>query len=116
MFTWESMKIELKGDLSLSLLESSFKALVKATEEKEGYWLEMELRDLLEDQGANEIPPEVVEMLIEFEGLFGEPRGLMPKRALHHAITLINGTQPQTCDPICFPTTKKKRLKGLCRR
>lgn len=58
-------------------------------------------------------PLKVTEMLIEFEALFGELRGLPPKRIQDHAITLKNGAHPPNLRPYRYPYFQKNEIKWI---
>lgn len=89
-FEWNGQKVELRGDVSLSRLESSVKTLLKLlTQGDEGLCLcaEGEIERATTDGGDTLI--ELVLLLREFEDLFTEPHSLPPKRDRDHTIRLV---------------------------
>lgn len=52
------------------------------------------MRDWFGLEFHNEIPKQVEDLVLEFEKVFQEPRGLPPSRSHNHSIVLKEGTSP----------------------
>ncbi|XP_044500293.1 uncharacterized protein LOC123221524 [Mangifera indica] len=113
-FEWEGQKVELKGDVSLSKLESSVSTLLKIISNGgHGFCLKSgEEADTCEAE-INEILPTLVPLLNEFEDLFRDPHGLPPERERDHAIRLIEGAQPPNLRPYRYPHFQKNEIERM---
>lgn len=113
-FEWNGQKAELRGDVSLSRLESSVKTLLKLLAQgDEGMYLytEEEMERVMTDGGDTLI--ELVPLLREFEDLFTEPHSLPPKRDRDHAIQLVEGAQPPNVRPYRYPPFQKNEVERI---
>lgn len=52
-------------------------------------------------------------LLFEFEGVLGEPQGLLPKRACDHALCLIKGAQLANVCPYRYPHYQKNKIEKI---
>lgn len=99
-FKWKGEKVELKGDASLTRLETMVEALLKSmTQGDKGFSLKASDDRRTSGEDDENIPVEMTPLLKEFEYLFVEPYGLPPKRERDHAIRLVEGAQPPNLRP-----------------
>lgn len=59
----------------------------------------------------NEIPKQVEDLLLEFEEVFQEPRGLPPSRSHDHSIVLKEGTSPISVQLYRYPYYQKAEIE-----
>lgn len=57
------------------------------------------------------IPPEVQELIHEYQEVFAEPTGLPPKRQCDHRIPLVEGAQPVNLRPYRYNPELKNEIK-----
>lgn len=89
-FEWEGKKTKLKEDMSLSILESSLKAMVNSVKiGGEGFWLECKGVVHLKEVVKVKIKLRLRELLEEYRFLFRELNELSPKRVHDHTIRLL---------------------------
>lgn len=50
--------------------------------------------DTITELNCIEVPPEIVQVLLDYQDIFLEPTGLPQKRACNHTIPLMQGAQP----------------------
>ncbi|XP_040259896.1 uncharacterized protein [Aegilops tauschii subsp. strangulata] len=67
--------------------------------------------DQKEGGGELEIPPEIAELLVQFESLFQDPTGLPPARPFDHKIPLIPGAQPVNIRPYRYNPFQKDEIE-----
>lgn len=51
-------------------------------------------------------------LLMRYDAVFQEPKGLPPKRKKEHAIVLVEGQGPVNVRPYRYPTTTRMRSKS----
>lgn len=99
-FNWEGCRMELKGDLSLSRIESTLKALMNSlVEGGEEYLVELGRGLCDEELEKQMVELRLNKLLRKFECLFREPKGLSLKRDQKHAIRLVPNAQPPNIRP-----------------
>ncbi|KAL2524544.1 Uncharacterized protein Adt_09598 [Abeliophyllum distichum] len=76
------------------------------------YGLVGQLNTILEEE-VTEIPEELKPILIEFDDVFQEPKGLPPERLHDHHIPLKKGAQPFQIRPYRCPFIKKSEVETL---
>lgn len=59
------------------------------------------------------IPPELQQLLYEFEQIFEELRGLPPARSFDHSIELLPGAKPVNIRPYHYNPAQKDEIKAL---
>jgi len=59
------------------------------------------------------IPGPLAGVLTRFEGVFKEPKGLLPSRARDHSIVLEAGAQPVSVRPYRYPYFQKEEIKCI---
>ena len=71
--------------------------------------LSVQLQDNQPEQPA--LPPEIKQLLVDFEVVFSTPTELPPSRDCDHTIPLIEGARPVKVRPYRYPPHLKEEIE-----
>lgn len=99
-FVWNDKWVELQGDPSLGVTQTSLRAMERILrKEKYGVLVELCQLQTKTDAPPNEPPSFLQPVLEKFQYLYTEPKSLPPTRPRDHAIVLKDGTNPISVRP-----------------
>lgn len=78
-----------------------------------GYIIQIHSLDSDHMTTAEAIPPEIEQILHEFQAVLVEPTGLPPNRDCDHAIPLVDGAQPPNLRPYRVPHMQKDAMEEI---
>ncbi|XP_071909528.1 uncharacterized protein [Coffea arabica] len=112
-FTRGKEKVELKGESNKLKLTAIKGSKLMKWRRKQEYGVTALLTIL--EEGQDEVPAEVKQMLNQYQDIFVEPQGLPPPRSHDHGIPLKEGARPFQLRPYRCPYVQKSEIEKLVR-
>ncbi|XP_027083531.2 uncharacterized protein [Coffea arabica] len=112
-FTRGKEEVELKGESNKLKLTAIKGSKLMKWRRKQEYGVTALLTIL--EEGQEEVPTGVKQMLNQYQDIFAEPQGLPPPRSHDHGIPLKEGARPFQIRPYRCPYVQKSEIERLVR-